>query len=108
MSAEITRMKHNSFVRFFSEYQVCDHCGQETRGRCYAETEQVVCSKCKGVLLDMDAMDEEHDVTFVMFTPDTDPAKEALERQVRELTHELNCAMAALQNLEERLNDERG
>ena len=54
MTAEITRMKHNSFVRFFNEYQVCDHCGGETRGRCYAETEQVVCSKRKGVLLDID------------------------------------------------------
>lgn len=50
----VTKMKHNNFVRFFSDYVICDHCGEDTRGRCYAETQQVVCSSCKGVLLDID------------------------------------------------------
>jgi hypothetical protein len=52
--AKIHQMTHNNFVRFFSDYVICDHCGEETRGRCYAETQQVVCSKCKGVLLEVD------------------------------------------------------
>ena len=52
--AKIHQMTHNNFVRFFSDYVICDHCGEETRGRCYAETQRVVCSKCKGVLLEVD------------------------------------------------------
>ena len=59
--AKITKMTHNKFVRFFYDYVICDHCGAETRGRCYAETQRVVCSKCKGVLLEVD--EENEDVT---------------------------------------------
>lgn len=61
MTAQIKKIRHNNFVRFFSDYIICDHCGGETRGRCYAETQQVVCSKCKGVLLEVD--DEAEDPT---------------------------------------------
>lgn len=50
----VTKMTHNNFVRFFYDYVICDHCGEETRGRCYAETQRVICSKCKGVLLEVD------------------------------------------------------
>lgn len=57
--AKITKMTHNNFVRFFYDYVICDHCGEETRGRCYAETQRVVCSKCKGVLLEVDEEDED-------------------------------------------------
>lgn len=60
---KIHQMTHNKFVRFFSDYVICDHCGEDTRGRCYAETQQVVCSKCKGVLLDIDERMTDPDVT---------------------------------------------
>ena len=70
----VTKMTHNNFVRFFYDYVICDHCGEETRGRCYAETQRVVCSKCKSVLLEVD--DEIEDPTegmvIVTFIPEFD------------------------------------
>lgn len=72
MKAQIKRMRHNNFVRFFSDYVVCEHCGQDTRGRCYAETEQVVCSKCKGVLLDASDVAPSDGMMIVTFIPGRD------------------------------------
>jgi len=49
----VTKMKHNDFVRFFKDYVTCENCGEETRGRVYTETQAVVCSKCKEVIIDV-------------------------------------------------------
>ncbi len=60
--AQIKRMRRSAFVRFFKEYIFCEHCGGETRGRCYSESEEVVCSICNGVLLDAN---DEILITFI-------------------------------------------
>lgn len=60
MTATITKISRSKFVRFFKEHVVCDYCGIETRGLVYAESQRVVCSSCKGVLLDVD-MDRDDD-----------------------------------------------
>ena len=74
MKAQIKKIRHNNFVRFFSDYVICDYCGVETRGRCYAETQQVVCSSCKGVLLDIDEnmTDPREGMMIVTFIPGFD------------------------------------
>jgi len=69
----VVKMRHNEFVRFFKEYIVCEECGEETRGRVYSESQQVVCSKCKGVLLDADAYGEPNDgMLIVTYIPGGD------------------------------------
>jgi len=60
VTATITKISRSKFVRFFKEHVVCDYCGIETRGLVYAESQRVVCSSCKGVLLDVD-MDRDDD-----------------------------------------------
>lgn len=71
MTAQILKMKHNEFVRFFKHYIVCDDCGQETRGRVYSESQQVVCSKCKGVILDAEIDAEmEDELLIVTYIPE--------------------------------------
>jgi len=72
--AQIKRLRRKEFVRFFTDYIICDHCGGETRGRCYAETEKVVCSICNEILLDARQMEEEddEDMMVIMFTTEGD------------------------------------
>jgi len=72
--AQIKRLRRKEFVRFFADYIICDHCGGETRGRCYAETEKVVCSMCNEILLDARQMEEDEDdnMMVIMFTPEGD------------------------------------
>lgn len=60
MAATITKISRTNCVRFFKEHVICDYCGIETRALVYAESQQVVCSSCKGVLLDVD-MDRDDD-----------------------------------------------
>lgn len=73
--AQIKKIRRKEFVRFFKDYIICDHCGGETRGRCYSETEMVVCSKCNSVLLDARLMEEEDNTITILFTPDDDGSK---------------------------------
>lgn len=70
--AQIKRIRRKEFVRFFKEYIICDHCGNDTRGRCYAETEKVVCSICYNTILDARLMEEEDKRITILFTPDGD------------------------------------
>ena len=72
--AQIKRLRRKEFVRFFADYIICDHCGGETRGRCYAETEKVVCSMCNEILLDARQMEEEDEdnMMVIMFAPEGD------------------------------------
>ena len=56
--AEVLKFERNEFVRFFKDYVECSHCLQRTRGRVYEESQQITCSVCDGVLLEID--DEPH------------------------------------------------
>ena len=55
---KIVKFERNEFVRFFRDYVECAHCEQQTRGRVYEESQQITCSVCGGVLLEID--DEPH------------------------------------------------
>lgn len=69
----VTKIERVPFVRFFKEHVVCDYCDVETRGMVYAESQQVVCSSCKGILLDvdMDRDDEPRDgMMIVAYIPE--------------------------------------
>jgi len=52
--AEIVKFERGGFVRFFRNYVECAHCEQQTRGRVYEESQQIICSVCDGVLLEID------------------------------------------------------
>ena len=56
--AVVLKFERNDFVRFFKDYVECAHCEQQTRGRVYEESQQITCSVCDGVLLEID--DEPH------------------------------------------------
>ena len=56
--AEVLKFERNEFVRFFKDYVECAHCEQQTGGRVYEESQQITCSVCDGVLLEID--DEPH------------------------------------------------
>ena len=51
--ADVVRFERNEFVRFFKDYVVCDWCEQQTRARVYEESQQITCSVCDGVLLEI-------------------------------------------------------
>lgn len=67
----VTKIERVNCVRFFKEYVVCDYCHAETRGLVYSESQQVVCSACKGVLLDYDVDQEPTDgMMIVAYIPE--------------------------------------
>ena len=70
MTAQIKKIRRTPFVRFFADYVTCNSCDNETRGRVYQESERVVCSSCKAVLIDMET--ELASMTVVMFEPEKD------------------------------------
>ncbi len=68
MTAQIQKIRRTPFVRFFADYVTCNACGNETRGRVYQESEQVVCSSCKAVLISMET--DFAEMTVIMFEPE--------------------------------------
>jgi translation initiation factor 2 beta subunit (eIF-2beta)/eIF-5 len=52
------------FVRFFEDYVVCHWCDSETRGRCYEETQAVVCSQCGQPLFVVDDEETAFEIIF--------------------------------------------
>ena len=62
-------LKKRDFVRFFEEYVTCHWCDQPTRGRCYEQTQAVVCSKCNQPLF---VVDDEETAVGISFELDED------------------------------------
>ena len=65
-------LKKRDFVRFFDEYVTCHGCDKETRGRCYEQTQAVVCSKCNQPLFVVDDEETAFGISFELDEDDPD------------------------------------
>jgi hypothetical protein len=67
----VVNINDRNFVRFFAEPVGCDNCGEDTRGYVYEDSQQIICSHCRGVLLEL----ERERVTtemVIIFKPEDD------------------------------------
>jgi Zn finger protein HypA/HybF involved in hydrogenase expression len=71
MTAEVIDIKDFQSVRFFKTEVVCGWCGADTHGRVADRSEQVVCTSCEGVMLEINSGDYEN-VTTIIFSPEND------------------------------------
>ena len=46
-------LKDRSYYNFYEAFIECDFCGQQTRGRVYNGSDNVICGACHAVLLDI-------------------------------------------------------
>ena len=65
-------LKKRGFVLFFENYVVCNWCDMETRGRCYEQTQAVVCSKCNQPLFVFDDEETAFGISFELDEDDPD------------------------------------
>ena len=71
MTAEVINIKDFQSVRFFKTEVICGWCGAETHGRVSDRSEQVVCTSCEGVMLEINSSEYEN-VTTIIFSPEND------------------------------------
>ena len=67
----VVNMNDRKFVRFFAEPVECEDCGKDTRGYVYEGSQQIICSHCRGVMLEL----ERERITtemVIVFTPEGD------------------------------------
>ena len=67
--AKVINLNDRKFVRFFAEPVECEDCVKDTRGYVYEDSQQIICSHCRGVLLEL----ERERVTtemMIIFTPE--------------------------------------
>ena len=65
-------LKKRDFVLFFEDYVFCHWCNMETRGRCYEQTQAVVCSKCNQPLFVVDDEETAFGISFEFDEDDPD------------------------------------
>ena len=65
-------LKKRGFVLFFENYVECNWCDMETRGRCYEQTQAVVCSKCNQPLFVVDDEETAFGISFELDEDDPD------------------------------------
>ena len=71
MTAEVINIKDFQSVRFFKTEVICGWCQSETHGRVADRSEQVVCTSCEGVMLEINSSEYEN-VTTIIFSPEND------------------------------------
>lgn len=42
----VVKLPKKDYVRFYDDFVECDFCGQQTRGRVYEGSQQIVCGAC--------------------------------------------------------------
>ena len=45
-SNNVIKLPKKDYVRFYDDFVECDFCGQQTRGRVYEGSQQIVCGAC--------------------------------------------------------------
>ena len=69
--SNIIGINDRKFVRFFSNPVECEDCGEETSGYVFENSQQVVCSRCRGVMLEAEVERVTTDMVII-FTPEDD------------------------------------
>lgn len=67
--SNVINISDRNFVQFFSEPVECEDCGEDTLGYVFEQSQQIVCSHCRGVMLEL----ERERVTtemMIIFTPE--------------------------------------
>jgi ribosomal protein S27E len=67
----VVNMNDRKFVRFFAEPIECEDCGKDTRGYVYEGSQQIICSHCRGVMVELERARITTEMVIV-FTPEGD------------------------------------
>tara|TARA_R100000773_G_scaffold32177_1_gene27449 strand:+ start:255 stop:497 length:243 start_codon:yes stop_codon:yes gene_type:complete len=51
-------LKDRSYFNFYEAFIECDFCGQQTRGRVYNGSDNVICGACDAVLLTLTEVEQ--------------------------------------------------
>lgn len=69
--SNVIGINDRKFVRFFAEPVECEDCGEDTLGYVFENSQQIVCSHCRSVMLELERERVTTDMVII-FTPEDD------------------------------------
>lgn len=69
--SNVINISDRNFVQFFAEPVECEDCGEDTLGYVFEQSQQIVCSHCRGVMLELERERVTTDMVII-FTPEDD------------------------------------
>lgn len=67
--SNVININDRNFVQFFAEPVECEDCGEDTLGYVFEQSQQIVCSHCREVMLELERERVTTDM-MIIFTPE--------------------------------------